>query len=294
MADGNPLEESGTFYVTKFDSVICEMALPLYASFDGVLHASGTAIVVARGLALSARHVLEDYSRHATGQSLSEIGHTEASFSAMALQFLDQGKTAVWWVIRQVSTAPFLDIAFLKLVPTCQKAADYKWGRLRIDLFPPKVGARVSAFGYTQSSVHTEADRVGLHQVPRTTHGKVVAVHEARRDSTMMHFPCYQVDARVDAGMSGGPVFSDEGKLCGILASSFDAGDKSKEHVSHVSSLWPAMAIHVDYDREGFPKGARYPALELAKYDHINASGWERVVLERDSAGKVISVGLRK
>ena len=45
----------------------------------------------------------------------------------------------------------------------------------------------------------------------------------------------------------------------------------------------------MDMNREGYPSGESYPALDLARHGHIKARIWERVTLVEDT----YQVGLR-
>lgn len=83
--------------------------------------------------------------------------------------------------------------------------------------------------------------------------------------------------------MSGGPVFNDQGELCGLICS---GGETEKDYYSHVVTLWPSMATVLDLDREGFPKGQPYPALELARHGFIKAEDWQRVVIGAHANGQ--------
>jgi hypothetical protein len=121
---------------------------------------------------------------------------------------------------------------------------------------------------------------------PYTASGVVEEVHDERRDSYRLPFPCFRTNARFDRGMSGGPVFSEEGYLCGIICSSMppELGNEDGEHVSYVASLWPSMGIVVAYDREGYPHGVFYPAMELATGGFIAAIDAAKVSVVYDPA----------
>ena len=50
-----------------------------------------------------------------------------------------------------------------------------------------------------------------------------------------------------------------------------------EDHASYVVSLWPAMAIMIELDREGHPKGVRYPMFELVRDNMLVARNADRV-----------------
>jgi len=187
----------------------------------------------------------------------------------------------------------YTDIAALRLSPTTQEALDYKWRLPRIDLIPPKIGERVSCFGYRKPQITKTDEQIEWQVDSRTSIGEVKEVHGQQRDNCRLNFPCFQTNARYDGAMSGGPVFKDSGKLCGIICSNLPPS-AGEEQVSYVTSLWPLMGLKIDIDRKGHPKGIRYPMLELARDKFIHAEGWEQILLVPDQSGNIVKVGLKK
>ena len=55
----------------------------------------------------------------------------------------------------------------------------------------------------------------------------------------MLPSPCIEVNMETLGGMSGGPVFNEEGRLIGILSSSFDGGP------SYVTLIWDALRLSI-------------------------------------------------
>jgi len=68
--------------------------------------------------------------------------------------------------------------------------------------------------------------------------------------------------------------------------------DERRDKFSYVTSLWPLLAIEIDVTREGHPPG-RYPVQELARDGMVAARDWERVVLDRDTGGKIVGISYR-
>jgi hypothetical protein len=60
----------------------------------------------------------------------------------------------------------------------------------------------------------------------------------------MLSFPCFQVNARFDHGMSGGPVFDETGCLVGVICASLP-GEDGAEHVSYVAGLAPMLDMSI-------------------------------------------------
>ncbi len=172
-----------------------------------------------------------------------------------AIQFVDEGSRVQQWRIRKMYFGPTLagsDLAILLLDPLTEEQLPYEWKRPFIQLLPPEAGSRIAAFGYHSMEVTTTAaggERINFN--PYTTTGTVEEIHRAAREKAQLRFPCFRTSARFDPGMSGAPVFTEEGLLCGIVCSNMPPETDDGEHTSYVSVLWPMMGIHVDYKRPG-------------------------------------------
>jgi hypothetical protein len=255
----------------------------------------GTAIIIGPHIALTARHVVDEFFQTHEGIDSREkpLGE-EAKFSAQVFQFLDGTKVQAW-TVNKIFSIDGNDIALLKLIPTNDEQLSYQWRSVRLQLLPPQVGATVYAFGYHSNRLVTTDEAIQIHTNPYTSTGVVQEVHDLGRDRMLLPWPCFRTNARFEKAMSGGPVFTKDGLLCGLICSSYDLETSEADHVSYVSTLWPCMATPVDYDREGYPRGLSYPALELAKDGFISAVDWQSVVSRRDSVGNVGAtiVGIR-
>jgi len=72
------------------------------------------------------------------------------------------------------------------------------------------------------------------------TRGKIEEVHPVSRDAVRLNFPCFLTDARYDAGMSGSPVASDDGRVVGVVCSSSEPPEGPFLHlVRHPCSPCP-------------------------------------------------------
>lgn len=59
----------------------------------------------------------------------------------------------------------------------------------------------------------------------------------------MLKWPGYRVNARIEPGMSGGPVLNRKGQLCGLLCSSFSGLAGDGDAVGYVTTLWPLLML---------------------------------------------------
>ena len=104
-----------------------------------------------------------------------------------------------------------------------------------------------------------------LQDKPTTSIGEVKRIYSTRRDSAMLSFPCYEVNARFDPGMSGGIVVDGSGALCGLICSSLPGDSPEEQAISHVTTLWPMLRTLISADRGGdYARGVTYPMIDLA------------------------------
>ncbi len=263
-----------TFKSLVSRSPITQIAMPLVAERDADLVVGGTAVFVGPRLAVTAMHVIDEFRSRLDGHA--GVGDHETSFGITAMMMFDDGKTGMLWSVRKVFGHAASDIALLALEPSSPVPSGQTLGSPRVDLLPPRVGERISAFGYARTAARWSGGAVEFEHDPCTAIGEVTEVHEERRDARMLPFPCFAVNARFDGGMSGGPVFNDDGYLCGIVCSSIASNAPDEDHTSYVSSLWPllGMPVAVPLDAHA-PADDTYPARSLFEKNLIVGRGWE-------------------
>jgi hypothetical protein len=273
---------TSTFVETPISSVICKWAMPLLAGKDGHFFPCGSAMFIGERLAITARHViLEFIQRFRAKQIAPDRFDFDHDFSLHAAQVLDYGETAVLWNIIKIWHSAYTDIAFMLLEPTVEESLAFPWKKVVMDLRPLQMRSGVIAFGYsnphTLIDIQSDQHIVHWHISPYTSRGVITDVFYERRDSSSLNFPCYRTNARFDHSMSGGPVFTGEGRLCGVICSGFEFDDGETD--GYIAALWPSMATHIDINRKGFPEGLTYPILELARDNFIEAIGWNNIIL---------------
>jgi hypothetical protein len=273
------MSEGVLFVDTPLPSPITEFVVQITSNLDGEdLYASGTGVIVAPFLAFAARHVLEEHWERHHNEALPLSGESAGRFSFVLAQLV--GESLHLWTVTRLWAAPHTDIVALRLTPYSEGANTYKFRHLRLDLMPPSVGEPIHAFGYSESRIGATAPKeFTLAQRPVTTHGRVMEVHHVLRDEVRMPFPCFRTNARFDGGMSGGPVFNQAGQLCGLICSSYPPFTPDEDHASYVVSLWPAMAIPIDLDRVGHPRGVRYAMFDLVRDNILVAKNSEHVTV---------------
>lgn len=274
-----------SFKNTEHSSVITEFALALTAVKNEEYHPSGTAIIIAPFLAISARHVMEDYVDKFESFTINDNSiNYEGTFSLIAVQFIGD-KNAAIWNITKVTTCQSTDICYLRLSPGQNVDKNYKWRIPKIDFSIPKIGDRISGFGYSESNIIFSDNVVEWSHFPATTIGEVLELHEEKRDINMLNFPCFMVNARFDGGMSGGPVFNDNGYLCGLICSNLPPSESDQQHVSYVTLLWPALGVNLDLPYDKIEREKSYPALLLVQENIINGIGVENLFIKDGMIG---------
>ena len=275
-----------SFKELRSQKYIGEIAFRLLAiDNERNVFASGTCFSVVNGALITARHVIEDFYQRFAKEKL--INGIEVDFSIWAIQILENEELYAIWTVNKMWLVPNSDIALLQVIPYCQNAAKLKDGKqVKLNLFPPPIGARIVGFGYHNSCVDktnitNSILNIVADDTASATVGEVMEIHEFYRDKVRLNFPCFRVNARFDGGMSGGPVFNDDGEVCGIICSSLPVDEECNEHISYVTTLWPLMGMKIDSDRYGnYPKNVNYPVLDLARDGIICAVNWERVAIE--------------
>jgi hypothetical protein len=188
------------------------------------------------------------------------------------------GPNYVVWDIVEGIAHPTSDIFLLRLDPIPHQSDHENLYRLKqppVNPFPPNIGEPITGFGYrkgvAQSSKNSDGgDHVELNSELMSSVGIVREVHILKRDSAVLPFPCYQVSARFDSGMSGGPIFDETGCLCGIICANFEGSQSDGEPISYVTTLWPLFCLIINADRgDQYPRGVQYPALDLARGGQI-------------------------
>ena len=237
---------------------------------------SGSCCRIAKNLYVTAAHVVKDWSDKFGKNS------EQQDFEIWAIHVREGPEYSIWMVDR-LWMNPISDLALLHTRPYNDIAGvETSIACVQLSLIPPKIGERIVGFGHYSPeqniSVGDDGTRhIEINAFGAATVGEVKEVHHEKRDSVRLPFPCFQVNARFDGGMSGGPVFNDQGHLCGVICSNLPPPNNDGEHVSYVTILWPLMATQIDIAIDGTEVGKRYPLIELARKGVITAFGHENV-----------------
>lgn len=280
------------FKDTGLESPINEIALGLKASFGDRHYASGTAVVIAPHLAITAAHVITDFIEIFENFRI-ENGLDKIHFDSLylqAFQITNDGIQGNLWDITKLWICGWSDLALLRLSPR-NVHLDFSWKLPRIELMVPKVGEIISSFGHANPKIEKVGKEISWRVDPKTSVGTVQEIHKMKRDSVRLNFPCIRTNCRFDGAMSGGPVMNSEGHLIGLICSNLPPENDYEEHVSYVTSLWPVFGLEVDFDYHNKSIESPYPLLELANQKVITALNIDKLIFKRDNFNKIIGVG---
>lgn len=118
----------------------------------------------------------------------------------------------------------------------------------RLRLSTPGIGESFMGIGYRRMTWEPgDAPRAySVDYKYSATRGEVEELHPGGRDKTMLPHPCFRTSARLDAGMSGGPLMDHAGRVFGVVCSSYGLGENDDDHISYGSLIAPALAMMVD------------------------------------------------
>jgi trypsin-like peptidase len=271
MATVHNLPHTPAFRDEPPDSPISELALRVVVELpDWRLHVVGTATLLAGHLAVTARHVLE-HALQTFGPAVKKDDGVEiGAFELKLYQVLPGPVYRLWRVATAWPCDTDVVLLHLALDRTSLPGEKIAWKQPRLRVLPPPPGQHVVAFGYRQGQITVTEGEDGQHHIvlndrPTTSMGVVRQVYPAGRDKVMLPFPCFEIEARFDPGMSGGMVVDETGALCGLICASLQHGDLDAPPISYVASLWPMLKTVISGDRgDRYPRGVSYPLIDLA------------------------------
>jgi hypothetical protein len=212
-------------------------------------HILGSGILVAPGVVLAARHVVEPQRERLMAGDL-EILCTGIVAGALVI-----------WTCHQVTLIRNADIALLMVRSASALPAVLHQATLTTRM--PRVGERLVIAGIRHHAdeptpINTTAElAISMMVAP----GTVTARYEHGRDRVLLPGPCFEMDCPAIGGMSGGPAFDEEGFLIGMVTSSIE-GDLAGP--TFVSLLWPCFGEEIN---PSWPQGLYQGPTSLLQMD---------------------------
>jgi len=111
----------------------------------------------------------------------------------------------------------------------------------------PRDHELIAGAGYPKPKVESDASTpeervITVEQSLHVATGEIVEVFEKRRDAVMLPFAGFHTEAVFESGMSGGPIFNQDGYVCGVISFSLEPNEDYPRYTSYASltlSLYP-------------------------------------------------------
>jgi hypothetical protein len=282
------LPPTPAFRDAKVDDPISEIALRVIVELpDWRFVVVGTATVICGHVAITARHVLE-FVINTFGAKQKHNSYLEIdSYELKLLQLLPGPIYRFWKVYTAWPCSSDIAILHLGIDRTSIPGEDIEWRQPCLRALPPPIGHKVLAFGYRESTINVQEGADGQHHIelndkPTTSIGTVTQVYSLGRDRVMLPFPCFEIEARFEPGMSGGMVIDESGSLCGLMCASLNQADANAPPLSYVAALWPMLKTKISVNRgHKYPRDVSYPVIDLATDGLISVKDLRQIDLLR-------------
>ncbi len=193
----------------------------------------GTAFPIGNGVLLTAKHILNEY------WNATESFHMDRTLSAFQIL---PGNRFITWRITGTIVHKTADLAVLFAAPNVD-GEEFWFPSWKICKNEPRKDEWAGAFGNVKGTcqiVSRNADGGGIIEVRNKGQGNfgvINNVYNEYRDRIMLPCPCFEIGVSFGPGMSGGPVFNEQGEICGIVSSSIEGSSSS-----HAVTLWPSLS----------------------------------------------------
>ena len=180
----------------------------------------GTAFPIARTTLVTAKHVLDE-----TWDARHDI---DLNRNLFAVQALTTDRVILWKITKMIAHKT-ADLMLLHLDPQANRHNPTLWvPPWRVRKTAPRRGDMVMAIGYVEGRLRIASrNRNGggvleISDQGQIEFGMVRTVHNKSRDRVMLPCPCFEIGANFRPGMSGGPVFDKNGRICGIVSTGIE------------------------------------------------------------------------
>jgi len=189
----------------------------------------GTAVMIGPGIALTAKHVLEDH--------LDRLDRCEAYVVLQGT--LEDGP--IFWTVKRYCAIEGTDLLLLTLEFTSEPPSDDRLGHWAIRCRPPVVGSQVTIAGFVAAGHEGDGTFHVVNGTMNYQYDFLVACGEVLADpvSSWTRGHIAQVMCDNVGGMSGGPAFDEQGYLVGIVSSGLRQGPAT------ISLLSPALGVEL-------------------------------------------------
>lgn len=254
--------------------------MPVVSLQEGRLQCWGTAVCVgAAGWFLTARHVVDDF--------VEQYGHMQDGSTGLFLLW-ETDERLIGRDPTDYLGAP-LPVEYLHqhsqsdLVALTVGLPPQAPDRLRVATLAlrlPVEGEPIAVVGYSRMSLEGEVkpgarSSVEYERTLSIGAGRVLEVQPERFGLRLRGWPGFETDAPIRSGMSGGPVFDQDGEVLGFASSSMAPAEAGQPWNSYVALCGPALELdvmcreHDDSEVEALTLAhlASEGAISLAWYD---------------------------
>ena len=267
--------------------LLYQTVLPIFAMSEKNIIPLGTGFIITNsGLMLTARHVIEEI---VDKKEFRDVNEPIQNFGLFALYSSDKknDKTTissncyVGGPIRIISftTDKNLDIALcqLELMKNINTGQQLQFPIVKLNLSIPKIGMKILGVGYCKNKVlsdknikkgtDTKVRQIKYSDKLVTTGGEIAEIIESQG---FRHWSHFRTTAKFESGMSGGPVFIENGSVCAVICSSISNCHEESEYISYVSDIGPALSFKAKILLEGEKEPHEVTLFELIKMNIVS------------------------
>lgn len=245
------LEEVDFVKITGFPHELQKAVMPVVAYRNNQIRLLGTCFAVSdQGLVITARHVLDeainimDWSS-GTPDDPWWVGALYISEPSIGDDVADLFGGIIQ--ANKIHINSNLDIGVMHLNLPRRITDNEPIPMPAFGLSPalPRAGDHCSTAGYHNMKSGALANTHTITQSFSASSGVIEEIHFPYRDKSSLSFPCFRTSSRFDSGMSGAPIFGENGYVIGVVCSSFELFEK-QGYISYGSLIGPAFFLLID------------------------------------------------